>query len=400
MGLRTSWLARDVLDGMRARPGRILLAFGAIAAGVSALVGVTAVLEGLGDQARRMSSELGADVVAVLAPAEPGRRPGRRLEERHAALLARNLPDHLVSTVRRWEVPVHGAGRTLTVVATDPTLQRVRGWRLLDGRFLDEGDLERRERHAVVSLAASGLAGVRVGGVVRLRDVPFRVVGIVDAGGAVDPEAAAGVALGDRVVFVPRTVTPTWSAGDVAPGTGVDAVFLRAPPSAGAAGTVARGVALLDPPEVRVDGLSWVTPETLVRGIERLRRTLQLTVGAIAAFCLVLGGTTLMSLMIASVRERVAEIGLRSALGASPADVVAMFVVEGFTVSAAAAVTGSAGTHLALAMGRGLLPVPLGLGWASATIPLAAALSLGLAFSWWPARQAARIEPCEALRDG
>lgn len=393
------WMVEDVLGEVRAHLGRVLIAFAAIATGVAALSAVTAVLTGLADEARHMTSELGADVVAILPPPDAGHRPGTLLEVRHASFLARNLPSHLVSTVRRFEVAVSGGARVLTVVATDNLLAQVRQWRLRDGRFLDEEDMARRERNAVVSLAAADAMGVRVGEVIRLRGLPFRVVGIVEVGGgSLEAELGTDAALGDRVVFVPRTVEPNWSYQTRMPFTAVDAIFVRAPQSVGAERTVGLTEALFTQPDVRVIGASFVTPQTLVRGLNRLRTTLKLTVGAISVFCLLLGGTTLMSLMMASVRERIAEIGLRRALGASKRDIVLLFVLEGCLISFCAAALGSVVAHVTLSLARGLLPLPLHLGGWSLFLPLGSAVALGVLFSFWPARQAALIEPCEALR--
>jgi putative ABC transport system permease protein len=143
----------------------------------------------------------------------------------------------------------------------------------------------------------------------------------------------------------------------------------------------------------------WVTPEVLLRKVRRLQDTIALTVGSIAALCLVLGGTTLMSLMVANVRDRVTEIGLRTALGATPRDIAGLFVAEGALVAAAAGLVATAGTHLLLLAGNGRLPVPVAVDAATVALPALVAVGLGIVFSYWPARTAARIMPAEALRN-
>jgi putative ABC transport system permease protein len=156
---------------------------------------------------------------------------------------------------------------------------------------------------------------------------------------------------------------------------------------------------LLTQPDQRVSGLAWITPESLLHRIRRLQRTIRLTVGSIAVLCLLLGGTTLTSLMVANVRDRVTEIGLRRALGATSRDIAVLFVWEACLVTAAAAVIGTAATHLVLLLGRRGLPVPVHLGLVTLLVPVVVSLALGSASSYWPARSAAAIAPSEALRN-
>ena len=121
--------------------------------------------------------------------------------------------------------------------------------------------------------------------------------------------------------------------------------------------------------------------------------------GSVVALALLLAGTTLMSLMINSVRSRVSEIGLRRALGASRQDIISMFLMEACLITGIAAVVAIAGTYLLLVLGRNALPVPVSTGSGTIIIPLVVAFVLSITFSYWPAKNAARITPSEALRN-
>jgi putative ABC transport system permease protein len=145
---------------------------------------------------------------------------------------------------------------------------------------------------------------------------------------------------------------------------------------------------------------TWVTPTSLVRSIRALQRTLALTAGGIAGLCLVLGGTTLMSLMLAEVRQRIPEIGLRRSLGARPRDIAALFVAESLVITGAAALAGVVVAAAVLDGLSGRVGVPVDRGVFTFVIPGIASMLLGVIFSWWPARVASRLSPALALRNG
>lgn len=401
--MRESWLLmiRDVWEGIRTQPAKVGLSFMAVAVGISSLIVLIALLGGLQEKSRSILSELGVNVVGIFQTGEVDGTKADSLGERHAALLTSNLPECTISTMRRYDVPTLGTRKNLTVVATDDYLIQVRQWQMEDGRFLDSRDVAKGERNAVITKSLSLLWNWKVGNLIMLRNTPFKIVGIVSAGGkTVEPEFNdPGLMLGEYIVFVPKTITPNWSTSPREPGPGLQAIFLRVPKGEKFSSTLAAAQGLLSQPDYGVTNVSWVTPESLTSGLKKLQQTIKLTIGSIAILCLILGGTTLMSLMVANVRERVTEIGLRRALGATQWDIALLFILEACLVTGAAAATAVLITHVVLILGRPSLPVPLKLGWESLLIPILAALLLAILFSYWPARSAARISPSEALRN-
>ncbi len=391
---------QDVWEGVRSQRGRVGLSFLAISVGITALTLLLAVLGGLEERSRRIVRDLGVNVFAITQPRSPdGTRIGR-LRREHVDFLAANLPGSMVSGVRSHSVPTPGTGRDVTVVSADANLLRVRQWRELSGRFIDAEDLRSKSRHAVVSASLSRDWRKNMGDTIVLRHMPYEVIGIVETGGnalegeSVDP----GLTAGTRAVFVPATTPAHWAVFTPEQPR-LDAVFVRVDDTARFQTTIARTRRLLAQPDQRVSGLSLITPETLLKRVRKLQNTIKLTVGSIAALCLVLGGTTLMSLMVANVRDRVVEIGLRRALGATAGEIGLLFVAEACLITAAGAIAGTGVTHVLLTLGGTRLPVPVSLGPVTWLVPVGAAIMLGVLFSYWPARSAARIAPSEALRN-
>jgi putative ABC transport system permease protein len=392
---------RDIADDIRSRPGRAGLSFLAIAVGMTALTVLLAVLGGLQERGRQIVQELGVNVFGIAQGPGAAGPETQRLAARHAELLALNLPGCQVAGTKSYEVSTTGSDRQLKVMATDHALLAIRQWQMADGRFLDEHDLRNRERVVVLSEELARAWQWKVGDIIQLRDTPFRVIGIVRVtAGALDGDAGdPAVTPGHRAVFVPRTVPPYWLSSRVAPEEELDTVFVRVEDGARFDRALARARILLQQPDQKLGNLSFVTPDLLLEKVRRLQATIRLTVGSIAALCLILGGTTLMSLMVANVRDRVTEIGLRRALGATAGDIAGLFVLEAILVTAGAAAAGSGLTAAALRLAQDRFPVPLALDAGIVLVPLVAAVLLGTAFSYGPARAAARISPAEALRN-
>lgn len=392
---------RDIWDDVRTQPARLGLAFLAIAIGIAALTVLLAVLGGLRERTREVIQALGTNVVAILAEKRVAGVPGLDLQIEHAALLKANLADCAVSTLRVYKTSAPGINEILTVAATDESFAEVRQWTLQSGRFLDRGDLAYAERNAVISLSLSRLFGWSVGSIILLGDLPFRVVGVINPGGAALEHDGIDerVVLGERVVFVPRTVVPYWSQEPANDERHIDAVFVRYPPALGQATVSALIERLLSQPEARLTGFVATTAESMVRRLSDLRRAVALAAGSIVCLCLVLGGTTLMSIMIANVRERIPEIGLRRAMGATRADIALLFVAEGCLVTLGAALLGCAAAHAVSAFLGASSAVPLAFNAQAFWWPMSVALILGAAFSYWPARLGANIAAAEALRN-
>jgi putative ABC transport system permease protein len=136
----------------------------------------------------------------------------------------------------------------------------------------------------------------------------------------------------------------------------------------------------------------------MLKAQEEMARTLTLLLASVAAVSLVVGGVGIMNVMLVSVRERTREIGLRMAVGAREAEVRMQFLVEAVVLC----LVGSAGGVLTgFLVARGIAEA---MSWPTLVSPAAVAAAAssavltGLIFGYYPARQASRQDPIEALR--
>ncbi len=152
-----------------------------------------------------------------------------------------------------------------------------------------------------------------------------------------------------------------------------------------------------------IDDFTFYDMSGVVQKFETTFTLMQALVGLVAGIALFIGGVGVMNMMLVSVSERVREIGVRKALGASAQAIRTQFVVEAALLSSLGGGVGvGLGVLLSLAAGlvlSTLLPV-----WVSqvsvpaAVVAFTAAFGVGVLFGWLPARRAARLSPVEAMR--
>lgn len=386
-------MGHDVVGGFRGRAGRYLLAAFAVAVGIMAFALLVLIVGGLEGRVAEITRGFGADVVSIVRE-EPLSGPRRGLSMTQVDAIRAGYPALSVAPMKRYRAAT--AGPSVSIVATGPDWLAVRGGALVEGRNLDHADLRRGARVVVASHALAEQSGWRAGRIVLVDDTPFFVAGVLDAHAARLPgDESAGEVLGERFALMPWTAVSAWRGerGDEA--ERLSQVLVR---GADPDRLVASLATLFAQPGLDAGRVGWVTAEALVAGIEQLKRTLVLGVGAVAALCLLLGGTTLMSLMVLNVRERLPEIGLRLSLGARRWQVSTLFVVEALLVTLLAGVVGTVLAHALAGLVGERAPVPLTPNLVSMLAPTVLAMALGAVFSWGPARLAARVTPAEAMR--
>jgi ABC-type antimicrobial peptide transport system permease subunit len=147
-----------------------------------------------------------------------------------------------------------------------------------------------------------------------------------------------------------------------------------------------------------VVGLDKITLEEMARTLERSSRTMTLLLASVAAVSLLVGGIGIMNIMLVSVTERTREIGLRRAVGARSRDVLIQFLAEAVTLSMTGGLVGILlGVVASGGVGR-LLRWTTVISPESVVIAAGVAAAVGIFFGFYPARQASRLDPIDALR--
>ncbi|MBL9215568.1 MAG: ABC transporter permease [Opitutaceae bacterium] len=377
---------------------RNLLALTGLAVGVGAVVAMLALTLIVRREALRQFDRSGLDVLAlrqVSAPSAAGsaRRPPAIDLELARRLAAAQPALELVAPVmqRRGAVAFDGRRAQAEVLGVTEEFFELNGLELAEGRGLTA--LDRGQPYAVLGRGqAAALRAAGDGAVVgRQLTVEGRVLTVV---GVLAPARAIGLHAGDLDQAVLTDVVTCARAFGQAE---IDVLYARHR-AGGVTDEVAR--AAVDYLQAAVDGLV-VQPTSaaaLVAEMERQLRLFTLLLGATGSIALVLGAAGIMNSLLLAVAERRREIGLRRALGALRGDIQAQFLYEAVMLCAVGGllgvILGAATTRIIAARAQwefAVSPATLLLGFG-------VAVAVGAAAGFFPAHQAARLDPVVAMK--
>ncbi len=376
-----------------------------IVIGVAAVIATLAIGQGARAAVQAQIRALGANTLTVLpgtitaGGARSGMGSITSMTVDDAIAIKRECPavDAVAPTVRTVAQVVSGSQNWSTQVqGTTADFAIIRLWPVQSGVFITDSDVRGAAKVCVLGQnVARQLFGESdpAGQLVRIKDIPFRVVGVLTMKG--------GQGFGgnqDDIVIVPLTTAQRKLIGI----THVNSISVSAVSEAQVPGATEQITDLLRQrhrirPGADADFFIF-TQQEIANSAEATSKVMTLLLASIAAVSLVVGGIGIMNIMLVSVTERTREIGIRRAIGAKRRDILLQFLVE----SAFLALAGGA-LGVALGIGAAMLITQLAR-WPTLIQPSAVALAFGFAsavgvfFGFYPARRASRLDPVDALR--
>ena len=373
--------------------------------GVGAVIAMVAIGEGAKALVREQIASLGTNILVILpgTATQGGVRTGsggvRTLVDSDARAIMEEVPAVAFASpsLRRTEHVVLGNQNWSTLVqGVAPEFQQTRGWQLEEGRFVTEGDIDSAAKVAVIGqTVADNLFGNEdpIDAVIRIRNIPFRVVGILGLKGQTSQGQDQ-----DDVIMVPYTTMQkrimriTWvhsihvsvvSAGQMKEAQDQITALLRQ----------RHRMQADQDDDFNIRNLS-----DIAEAAAGSTRVMSILLGSIASVSLLVGGIGIMNIMLVSVTERTREIGIRMAVGARGRDIMLQFIVEAVVMAAAGGALG-----ILLGIGSSTLlnrfaqwPTLVDTGIVALAFLFSGAV--GIFFGFYPAKKAATLDPIEALR--
>jgi len=398
-------LAKVATQSILKNKMRTLLTMLGIIIGVGAVILMVAIGQGAQGQIQSQIQGLGTNLIVITAGTSNqggvshGAGSFNRLRiddveklQRESVLLAGVSPviasgAQIIGGQGNWRGRING-------VSTDYAV--IRDWETTSGSFFDESDQRQAARVAVIGETVKNQLwpdSDPVGERVQIRNVPFQIIGVLAPKGQsaegndqddviLAPYTTVQTRLSGRT-YIPQILASTFSPDEIVSAQEEIASIMRE----------SHGLAAWEEDDFTVRNQA-----DLADAAQGTTQVMTLLLSAVAGISLLVGGIGIMNIMLVSVTERTREIGVRMAIGARGSDVLTQFLVESVVMSAIGGLLG-----VALGFGGARL---LGdaTGWSTAidapTVVIALVFSgaIGIFFGFYPARQAAALDPIEALR--
>jgi putative ABC transport system permease protein len=402
--------ARIAVRALRVNKLRSILTMLGIIIGVAAVIAMVSV--GSGAQARiaEQIQSLGSNMLVVLSGSinQGGVRMGSgsqlTISEEDAWAIQREVSGiHAAAPVMRGggQVVWGNLNWSTSIQGATPEFFEARDWPVVAGQPFGQEAVDGATKVALLGqTVARNLFADQdpVGQVIRIKKVPFTVVGVLDKKG----QTTWGQDQ-DDVIVVPLTTAKRKLLGvSQANARSVNSISVRVREDADIKEAEMQTRELLRQRHrlqpYQDDDFSIRNLAEIAEAQEQSSRVMTILLAAVASVSLFVGGIGIMNIMLVSVTERTREIGLRMAVGARGRDILAQFLVEALTLSMIGGVIGVVVGIIAS------YTIPYFAGWRTLisaeaiVIAFAFAAAVGIFFGFYPARKAAQLNPIEALR--
>lgn len=380
---------------------RSLLTMLGIIIGVSAVILLVSIGQGLQQYITTSFQSLGSNVIAVL-PGKIGGSGGFSVSSA-PNLSGSKLTLKDVQDIARLGGPVETAGGGIespssisyqgkseytTIAGVDAEYMKIRNLTVSQGRGISDADFRLSRNVAVIG---SGIVtklfagGQAIGNKITVGGQKFEVVGILN------PIGSGGFGI-DTNSYVAIPITSAQRLFGI---NSVQAIAAKARDKESIPLAISVINKLLSR-RLKSDDFSVIEQASLLQTINQVLGVVTLALGGIAAISLVVGGVGIMNIMLVSVTERTREIGLRKAVGAKPSDILVQFLVESVVLSLGGGIIGvSIGALGSWGMSK-FIETSVSL-W-SVLLAFGVSAAVGIIFGVAPAARAARLDPIEALK--
>ncbi|MDD2697021.1 MAG: ABC transporter permease [Candidatus Pacebacteria bacterium] len=377
-----------------------------IVIGIGSVIAMISIGQGATGSIQSNIQAMGSNLITVspgfqrtFSQVSAGRGSAETLTIADAQAIATEVP--LIQAVapelsRRYQVVVKGQNTNTQIVGTTASYAGVRNIEIDQGSFISDQNVSGQAKVAVLGptvrddLFATGTNPV--GEIIRVNGINFKVIGVTQSKGG------SGFGSQDDMIFIPITTAQKFLAG----ADYVSTINVQAETSqvmtdvqTGITNLLLQRHNISDP---QLADFSVINQADIIGAASSITNTMTILLAAIAGISLIVGGIGIMNMMMTTVTERTREIGLRKAIGAKRLDISLQFLTEAVMLT-------FLGGILGIVLGGGLAwVITLFTGMAtkislfSVVLAFSVSAGIGIAFGYWPAQKAAKLNPIEALR--
>ena len=360
--------------------------------GVAAVIVLVSIINGFSSDMASSFESMGTNLITVSIPGRGGNVKVTPDEMTDFTLENPDLFKAVSPTVSISSATIKYGSNNLTsgVTGTNEYYPEIRNYSVAQGRYIGYIDVELRQKVCVIgSYIATELFSDEspLGAEIKINGERYTVIGVLESkqGGTEGSD--------DQIIMIPYT-----TASRLAFNASVSSYYF----SAATKDTVDAAMDKLEEYLLKIftsdDYYRVYNQASSLEQINELTGTLTLVLVGVAAISLLVGGIGIMNIMLVSVTERTKEIGIRKSLGGRRRDIMRQFVIEAATTSAMGGILGILFGCGAAYVASNLLGVSSVLSVNAIIIAFSVSVGIGIIFGYFPASQASKLNPIEALR--
>lgn len=380
------------LNSIMSSKMRSFLTMLGIIIGISAVIILVSLMDGLTGQVTDMFADLGTTAIQAAIQARSVTRrvdpddAYKFIEENSASIAAVSPSVPVAGTIKKDTTNDSGSASGVSESYKD-----IMNLKIEQGRFIQYTDVVNLGKVCVIGTYQEEHyfgKGEALGGKLKINGLPFTVIGVLEE----SEDSVSGS--GDDIIYIPYSTAMKINKTNLVSSYTFAAVNEDTVDEA-----AARIRAFLLKEIGDDDYYTVISMKEMLEYMSTILGSMQTVLVAIAGISLLVGGIGIMNIMLVSVTERTREIGIRKSLGAKHKDIMMQFVIEAGTVSCIGGVIGIIfGALVAVAAGELLLDAAITPSLTSIIVAFSVSVAIGVGFGYLPAKKAAQLNPIDALR--